>query len=65
MKNLDGILVASALRNVMNGLDKLQGETILGCCEVNSSECEAFTITSHDQFQKASMWHKQLGHYHY
>ena len=44
MKNLDGSLVASALRNVMNGLYKLQGETILGCCEVNSSECEAFTI---------------------
>ena len=65
IKNLDGILMASALRNVENGLYKLQGEIVLECYEVNSSECEAFTITSHDQFQKASLWHKRLDHYQY
>ena len=46
IKNLDGSLIASAIRNSTNGLYKLQGETLIGCREVNSSVPEALALTS-------------------
>ena len=63
IKNIDGSLIASAIKNSANGLYKLQGETLIGCHEVNSSAPEALALMS--QPSKASMWHKRLGHFHF
>ena len=56
-------LFAIAIRNPANGLYKLQGETIIGCHEVSSSQPEALALLSAPC--NASTWHKRLGHFHY
>ena len=56
-------IIATAIRNPANGLYKLQGDTIIGCHEISSSQPEALALLSTPC--KASTWHKRLGHYHY
>ena len=65
IKHLDGTCLATALRNSVNGLYRLQGDTLLGCSEVHNLESPVYAITSHDLSQKAALWHKRLGHFHY
>ena len=63
IKNMDGLSIASAIRNTANGLYKLEGETHIGCHEFHSSTQEALVLTS--QTSRASLWHKRLGHFHF
>ena len=65
IKNMDGLPIASAIRNTANTLYKLEGETLIGCHEIHSSTPEALTLMSHWQTNKASLWHKRLGHFHF
>ena len=64
IKNSEGCYVGSTSRNSMNGLYKLQGDTLLGCREVQNSTCKAYVLKSHD-CSKEALWHKRLRHFHH
>ena len=63
IKNMDGSPIASAIRNLANGLYKLEGETLIRCHEFHTSTQEALALML--QPSRASLWHKTLGHFHF
>ena len=65
IKHLDGTCLATVVRNSVNGLYRLQRDTLSGCSEVHNLESPVYAITSHDLSQKVALWHKRLGHFHY
>ena len=64
IKNSEGHFVGYAYRHSVNGLYKLQGDTLMGCNEVSSLVPEVCALSLSNS-RKAALWHKRLGHYHF
>ena len=64
IRNSEGHFVGYAYRHSVNGLYKLQGDTLIGCSDVSSLVPEVYALNLSNS-SKAALWHKRLGHYHF